>query len=1729
MRMLLLAFLVALTAGARDLESLCWFYAGFDSPIRIAGGEFPTQPAAAGYREGRYGQGYYFHSPSANALPPMAEFLTDAANFTVSGGAKLTTGSPLRFSGGTLTVASRHVTLGYASPWVSLVNGYTCSFYAKGPVGAKVTARVVLAPLTDADMSAIEKKSSSTTNWKPLSSAALIAETAEPRTWELNGEWQRFYATSRFDNRTAAVGRDVSLVIETDAPVDLKDFQYQQVSQYPNLEKFNPTVYVDGGQSVKIAALSTSDPMFLKRFPFEEGSFSVWVRCFEADAEPSHAFGVWGLAKSWSQNWEFDGKNFYTGNGNNRRTTCYDNSFEMPWQWRHYAGTWKDGVMSVYVDGVKLESRTKTGVSFEDLTGSSAVFRVGTTRDGMPAADCVVDDLAIFSTALTDDEVAAIAASDKSLFAGSTKLMANPISFETFYRNDTNAAIRTFLRAPVAAVYTVTSRVAGDELPPFTLRVGAGRNRLAVPFDVARLRPGRYPYSFEVKDGEGNVALAMSGELKVRERLERDAFRIFSWGGSKTIHQQFMREMGVNSYNVSGEAAVRSANDGGFFPNIRYENAGKIKSYDFDYAALASEATNDLAYAEGLHTWVSTLVNSEVYGCSSVWNFTNCATFVDCARREIGCEPEWSYGDGVNAASIANFSKTGQTRPTGVWDGDNRTYKTLYWVLDTGMPAYRQAWANAAAIHTIAPDNCVWTEPILDPDGMGLGMDMMADWSYANNERTVLGKWRSSGGMQRAIGKPFMPTLGPGYGSGKGRNPDAPEGSAAISLMQTCDNFKIESWISLCATPCSHLSIFGLDAWEYAVSNAVALAEDPTATPSTLAEPDAALQYGQFVRERFTPVAELLRDLENTRAPLAVLMTGENLHAGDLGWGTAHYPNAIYSVLTEAGIPYDVLHDHEIDAEHLKQYTYVFFPMSRIITVEHDAALKEAANAGTVIVFDKYATNVSDYPGAIQLTDCKYVSTSSEAARLNGVRPALLGWATNELDRMRMELPSWSDKDFTVTPQSYTFEKRLDGVRYVTVVNNARCRGDSLLTRFSTNNTDRLHGAAQTITTHLKLASGAAAYEFNRGLGGLEGLGGPGTVTLDYGPAEAKTFAVYPRKLRRLDAQLDGDFRTGHTSWLEVSIYDQGNNLAPGRQVVKLEVRDPYGAVRDESGFYSLNGTRRIPLRFSRSDPLGKTDWTWHLEVTELTTGFSMTHDFVCTEDTSAEATNYVTVVGSPDCCGDVTYGEIAYRGADAVVEWSAGSNLVTWADGARAITVSDTERAVFLGWTLTNGVGQVTEGTEPTFRWNRQQGDVLTVRWRSETGIDTRPVVNLGEAKSTPGVDFAGARVVLDLGDDFFAGGEIVSAALAVEGTEQSIAGAVDAVSHRVTFEVDPSVAVPADVLHGDITLSVGEDRYVRTVEVAQGRTVVVEASDGWIRVGETDVEGQLAVTPEHPSPDASVVVLRTRLVVGECDAGEGFTPEDHFGIVLKDIDDVLRYVFRTADGSATNMSVAVDQRQSADIEMVADYGRHMVTYVVDGATNGPYALNPQLKRTSSVHFVGNGRFDFLNGDYEVNALSTNVARIGETEYPTVAAALESGKAGDIVLLWDASLTPVKGVDRVIVVNGRRLVVRGDMLARVIDNGDGTIRVLVMSEEEIKPAEVRIEGDTIRISVADAKPGFRYGITRTADLGKTSFKVDEQSWVRGEDIISGTGALEVKKSPQVQSEFFKVVVEAAE
>ena len=102
-------------------------------------------------------------------------------------------------------------------------------------------------------------------------------------------------------------------------------------------------------------------------------------------------------------------------------------------------------------------------------------------------------------------------------------------------------------------------------------------------------------------------------------------------------------------------------------------------------------------------------------------------------------------------------------------------------------------------------------------------------------------------------------------------------------------------------------------------------------------------------------------------------------------------------------------------------------------------------------------------------------------------------------------------------------------------------------------------------------------------------------MTCDYGPAEGKVFCVYPKPLARLVTDVKDGF-------VRIALVDADVRPAPGRQVVAVEVRDPDGALHDETGRYVMNGGRvKIPLRFARDDA----DGTWQIAVKELTTGFA--------------------------------------------------------------------------------------------------------------------------------------------------------------------------------------------------------------------------------------------------------------------------------------------------------------------------------------------------------------------------------------------------------------------------------------------------------------------------------------------------------------------------------------------
>ena len=142
------------------------------------------------------------------------------------------------------------------------------------------------------------------------------------------------------------------------------------------------------------------------------------------------------------------------------------------------------------------------------------------------------------------------------------------------------------------------------------------------------------------------------------------------------------------------------------------------------------------------------------------------------------------------------------------------------------------------------------------------------------------------------------------------------------------------------------------------------------------------------------------------------------------------------------------------------------------------------------------------------------------------------------------------------------------------------------------------NSSPQTITTQFRVPAGAAVYEFNSRKPPLKLVGGK--VTLDYAPAEGRLFAISPRPLEKFEAQLVGRTEPGAKAIVRVTLCDAARKFAPGRQVVRLVVRNKQGVAHDASGYYRMdNGQIDIPLRFADDAPPGP----WDVGVEELTTG----------------------------------------------------------------------------------------------------------------------------------------------------------------------------------------------------------------------------------------------------------------------------------------------------------------------------------------------------------------------------------------------------------------------------------------------------------------------------------------------------------------------------------------------
>ena len=151
------ALCAACMAQTRDLRKELWFFADFDQPARMDGNLFLWDSEEESRVPGKFGDAYYFHRPVRNNLPPMASFIPAATNFTAEGETKLTVtdGPVLRSSGGAFRV--RPFPAGVSYSWIKPESGVTCSFYARGAPGTRLTLATELSPTNAAGIRAAKQ------------------------------------------------------------------------------------------------------------------------------------------------------------------------------------------------------------------------------------------------------------------------------------------------------------------------------------------------------------------------------------------------------------------------------------------------------------------------------------------------------------------------------------------------------------------------------------------------------------------------------------------------------------------------------------------------------------------------------------------------------------------------------------------------------------------------------------------------------------------------------------------------------------------------------------------------------------------------------------------------------------------------------------------------------------------------------------------------------------------------------------------------------------------------------------------------------------------------------------------------------------------------------------------------------------------------------------------------------------------------------------------------------------------------------------------------------------------------------------------------------------------------------------------------------------------------------------------------------------------------------------
>lgn len=788
-------------------------------------------------------------------------------------------------------------------------------------------------------------------------------------------------------------------------------------------------------------------------------------------------------------------------------------------------------------------------------------------------------------------------------------------AYTVFFRNQENAAVHIPVKAEKRLSGTISGLVGAVACPPRAVTVRPAGSFADLAFDPALFSPGEYPWRAEMCTPEGERLFVREGKLRILPRRERDTFVTLSWGGWSSLPPEYLAEHGLDSVNLPPGALLKPYIDAGMFVNIRLENSKTpAVSENFDLRAAAADAYTKLSPYAGLHTWNTTLVNSEVYGGSLYQTATNMPAWCAMAEKELGFKPDFTMRTGPFEL---DYQALGIKPYLGVLPSD-RTYESAAWFVDHGMPVIRVNAVLCRLIHRLSPGNIVWTEPPYAGCGHFAAVDMGASWIYDYPTATCLSNFRRLWANARSVGRRAMPTIANGYWHRRiprAQHPSATDKRTGqplrVRLGQSADELMAKSWMAVAAAPANALSYFSADTWMLGESNAVKYARDPSYPAKIIAEPGSTARYGAFMRDTFRPAAELLRNMTNAPAAFAVAMPLERSLAGGFRWQLSNYTQYLSEMLGESPVAYDFIQERELTLETLSRYRYVMIPMLRVVTQKHDEIFREAARKGVKLVVDEYCQ--TEYPGMVRLPMSFIPPRDPSATPVHPkLRMAFESWFAGQIPFLRATMDARSDEDGA---DVVTFEKKHAGASYVIVVNNTRSERKTIAHEFCSEPWFRPCGAARRITTRMRLPRGGAVYDFTAGGRRLDLPleKGEAVLTRDYAAAEGRLYCVYPAALTRLTLSAAGDFAPACRASLVAEVSDARGKPAPGRQLIDLELTGPDGKMRDESGRYvAERGRVSVPLRFSQDEMPGR----WRARVRELTSALEAETYFELKEKT---------------------------------------------------------------------------------------------------------------------------------------------------------------------------------------------------------------------------------------------------------------------------------------------------------------------------------------------------------------------------------------------------------------------------------------------------------------------------------------------------------------------------------